>query len=87
MCSSLVRACTDPETALYTLIYNAWGAEGAFVAAATTRDPTTGPGGWTRHGPVFPVHAKIDGWPGKSGSIVSGGSPLAVASAGAAAAA
>ena len=53
------------------LLYNAWGSHGAFLATATTKDPTTGPGGWTRYGPVFPEHAKLDGWPGKSGSIVS----------------
>lgn len=64
------RLTFDPETSLYTLIYNAWGDHGAYVAAATTADPTTGPQGWTRYGPIFPVDAKIDGWPGKSGSIV-----------------
>ena len=52
-------------------MYNAWGSHGAFLAVATTKDPTHGPGGWIRHGPVFPEHAKLDGWPGKSGSIVS----------------
>lgn len=64
------RLTYDAETGLYTLIYNAWGSRGAFVAAATTRDPTTGPDGWTRHGPVFPIDERFDGWPGKSGSIV-----------------
>ena len=37
---------------------------------ATTKDPTK-QAGWTRHGPIFPKDAKVDGWPGKSGSIVS----------------
>jgi predicted GH43/DUF377 family glycosyl hydrolase len=64
------RLTFDAETGLYTLIYNAWGSKGAFVAAATTKDPTTGPAGWTRHGPIFPIDDRFDGWPGKSGSIV-----------------
>lgn len=64
------RLTFDPETSLYTLIYNAWGDHGAFVAVATTADPTTGPKGWTRYGPIFPIDTKLDGWPGKSGSIV-----------------
>jgi predicted GH43/DUF377 family glycosyl hydrolase len=63
------RLTFDPETNLYVLLYNAWGAEGAFLAVASTKDPTTREG-WTRHGTLFPVHAKLDGWPGKSGSIV-----------------
>lgn len=59
----------DPESEQYVLLYNAWGDKGAFVAIASTRDPTKRDG-WTRHGTVFPEDAKFEGWPGKSGSIV-----------------
>lgn len=63
------RLTYDPETQTYVLLYNAWGAKGAFLAIASTRDPTKRDG-WTRHGTIFPEDAHLDGWPGKSGSIV-----------------
>jgi hypothetical protein len=65
------RITYDPETALYYLLYNAWGDSGVFLSLATTRNPTNRTG-WTRHGPLFPA-AKIGSY--KSGSIVLMPSP------------
>ena len=64
------RLTYDAESGQYVLLYNAWGHSPYSLRVATTKDPTTR-AGWTRHGPIFPESAKLDGWPGKSGSIVT----------------
>ena len=65
------RLTYDAENEQYVLLYNAWSAHSPYsLSIATTKDPTK-QAGWTRHGPIFPKDAKVDGWPGKSGSIVS----------------
>jgi predicted GH43/DUF377 family glycosyl hydrolase len=64
------RLTYDAENEQYVLLYNAWGHSPYSLRVATTKDPTSQTG-WTRHGPIFPADAKLDGWPGKSGSIVT----------------
>ena len=64
------RLTYDAETEQYVLLYNAWGHTPYALRVATTKDPTKR-SGWTRHGPIFPEDAKIEGWPAKSGSIVT----------------
>ena len=64
------RLTYDAENEEYILLYNAWGHTGAFLSVASTKDPTK-QAGWTRHGTIFPEAAKLDGWPAKSGSIVT----------------
>ena len=57
------RLTYDPESETYYLLYNEWSKAGAFVATASTKNPTVRDG-WTRHGRTIPEAG------GKSGSIV-----------------
>ena len=58
------RLTFDKETQRYYLLYNAYGPGGAFLALASTTEPTKRDG-WTRHGKIFGNKTAH-----KSGSIV-----------------
>eukprot|EP00729_Bicosta_minor_P002293 gene2293-13923_t len=56
------RLTYDPESETYILLYNEWSDGGAYLATASTKNPTMK--NWTRHGRTVPTSG------GKSGSIL-----------------